>query len=269
MVLNNEIILNQQNLYTQTYLCNKNEPEFYYKIYDKNWTFVEFDHLSKQFIFLYWFETDGVSMIYVNNKSNMGCIKKTVIKYKKDKILGLGTDKLPLFSFGSTMCKIFSGPFEMDMIGVGHIKIIKNFNYDPSSKIKHFLDKINIQLREKFKDKYIQHNSYHYLMFFFRLLKKNNKYGMLISDSFLPVNLDEKNHYKFSIVFPMGVFSKNDKINITCGEGDYYNIILSFNLQYIKNLCIHNVKHFDAEQYDYHYLCYQDSTFKIMDNLII
>ncbi len=82
-------------------------------------------------------------MIYVNNKVDTGCVKKTIIDYKKDKILGLGSNKLPLFSFGSTCCKLKSKIFSGDVIGAGHIKIIKNFKYDPIYKIKSFTDKLS------------------------------------------------------------------------------------------------------------------------------
>lgn len=268
LITDNEIILTGKNLYIQTFLCNINEPDYYYKIYDKNWSFVEFDIINKQFLFLYWFEEEGVSMIYVNNKFNSGCVKKTIVKYKKDKILGLGSTTLPLFSFGSTTIKLKSQQFSQDFIGVGHIKIIKNFKFDEASKINLFRNKLSSQLINKFGDNYIEHNSYFYLMFFFRLLKnEKGKYAMLISDSYLPINLDENNKYKFSIIFPMSIFFKNNLLNITAGEGDYYNIILSFDPQFVKNLCKHNVKLFDADKYNYSYLLCQNGKFNIVDDL--
>ena len=93
------------------------------------------------------------------------------------------------------------------------------------------------------------------------------------SDSFLPLNSDS-NHadkYKFSLFFPMGLTwgdpQTKTRVIITAGEGDYYSVMLQFQLQQVVNLCtydISNLSEGNINGYDYFLLSYNGKTTEIV-----
>jgi len=159
-----------------------------------------------------------------------------------DIIDGLGSKELPMFSFGTPMVTTSNN----EKIGCGHIKIIINYNYT-NSKIKNFILKIKKKLNKKYGENYIEHISYMYLIYFFKLT--NNKTKMFISNAFLL--LKKKLKYKFSINFPMSINIKNNKLYLSYGYGDYYNMIAVFNEQKLLKFINHDVSNFNINNYNY------------------
>ena len=100
-------------------------------------------------------------------------------------------------------------------IAVGHIKIhsdLDKFKYKSDSNIQLFRENLYKDFKKYFNDKYIRHKGtnivpdcegYIYLPYFYILY--NNMQNMLISDAYLPVNLDINLDYRFSLIFPMAL----------------------------------------------------------------
>jgi hypothetical protein len=86
-----------------------------------------------------------------------------------------------------------------------------------------------------------------YLIYFFKLT--NNKTKMYISDAFLIIKKHLK--YKFTINFPMTINIKNNKIYLSYGYGDYYNMIAIFDEQKVLNFINHDVSNFNIDKYNY------------------
>lgn len=84
---------------------------------------------------------------------------------------------------------------------------------------------------------------------------------MKLSDTYLPLLLDQNiTEYKFSLIFPNGLErSDNDNIVVTGGDGDYYSVILEFNLKDVIDRCIHDVQNMDMQKYDYYIIANKDS----------
>jgi hypothetical protein len=240
-------IFSKQKFYFKNKLCDNNDCEHndcYYKKFDKNWAYI--DSIKDNFEFLNWFENGYVSNTLIHKKTGI-CNKNNIIEMKGDKIDGLGNNKLPMFSFGSPFIKIQSKSDELYCcIGAGHIKIITTILYD-NPNISDFFDKIK---KYQIDDKYIEHNSYIYLSYYIKLVKyKNGLYKMWISDGYLYI--DNKQDYKFSICFPMGIFEKDNKIIYSYGYGDYYNYLIEFEKQELLNNIIHDVSDFDITKYHF------------------
>ena len=258
VIINNKIIISKNlndiskteiNLYFNNKICNEsnkicNESNEYIKNYDKNWSFIDIIYINKikYFEFLNWYENGYVTITLVNYIRNQPCIKKNLIKMDGDIINGLGSNQLPMFSFGTPMITTINN----EKIGCGHIKIILNYNYT-NNKIKKFIAKIRKKFNKKYGEYYIEHISYIYLMYFFKLT--NNKTKMYISDAFLIIK--KKLKYKFSINFPMSINIKNNKLYLSYGYGDYYNMIAIFNEQKILNFINHDVSNFNINNYNY------------------
>ena len=176
---------------------------------------------------------------------------------------------MPKFSFSTPLVEIDKNKF----LGVGHIKIFINpdIKYVSGSKIERFRDTLEKYMSSKFHIKYIRHYGtgdcvgYIYMMYFYilevndaLLFSKNN---MFLSDAYLPINMKEKNvdsihdkDYKFSLVFPTGLCKDNNDVIVTCGEGDFYAIELKLNLSEVVDVCSHNVRDINMEDYGYYIL---------------
>ena len=88
------------------------------------------------------------------------------------------------------------------------------------------------------------------MCYFIKLIKyKNNTYDMYISDSYLFIDKNQK--YKFSIIFPMGLFEKNNSIVMSYGYGDYYTYLMEFNKEQLLKKITHNVKNFNINNYKF------------------
>ncbi len=248
--------------YFNIYLCNFKDENYYYKQYDKNWSFLDIidnNKLGKSFSFLCWFEKGYVTIINIQHDKDKyfvsKCIKYNIIEMKKDKIDGLGSDYLPMFSFGTPTINInLEKKVFYDRLGSGHVKIIRSKKYN-NNKLNQFKMKLEKYYDKFFSDKYIEHTSYMYLMYFFRIIKYDNlTYKMFISDIFLPLNMKEKDIYQFSIIYPMGLININNKLYVSGGYGDYYNVILTFGLDDVIKSCVHDIEYFDADSLNFNVL---------------
>ena len=248
-------IVHKYNFIFLNKLCKSDDNYInkYEKIYDKNWSLIDIITINKEkyFEFLNWYEKGYVTntIISINTKQ---CYKKNIIKMDKDIINGLGTDNMPMFSFSSGFIKIADNNnmkynnMEYCGIATGHTKLILSKKYN-NVNIDALLKEINEKLL--IMDNYIQHNSYIYMCYFIKLIKHDNKYKMFISDSF--IYIDMKKEYIFSICFPMGLFEKNDNIILSCGYGDYYNMLIEFDKQNLLNNIYHDVSNFDISNYKF------------------
>lgn len=224
---------------------NENLGLVFEKKYDKNWSFILFK--NNYFEFLNWFENGHVTITFID-KSSKCCYKRNIIKMEGDIIDGLGNNKLPMFSFGTAFININTDDKDIEFqgIAVGHTKIILTKLYDNENIKLLFNDINNLRLDES----YIEHNSYIYMCYFIKLIKyKNNTYDMYISDSYLFIDKNQK--YKFSIIFPMGLFEKNNSIVMSYGYGDYYTYLMEFNKEQLLKKITHNVKNFNINNYKF------------------
>lgn len=184
--------------------------------------------------------------------------------------------RTPGFSFTTPHIEIIENG-KRCWIGVGHTKIrnpSERYPYIPGSKVDMFRHNLHAQMFEKYGDKYKLHMGtgdapdcfgYIYLMYFYKLIDNgDDDYDMFISDSYLPLNLDNKynENYKFSLVFPMGIIKQNiegrDIIKVSCGEGDYYSIVLDFDFLDVMRSINKNIKTFDIVTYDYNLLLFKN-----------
>ena len=182
----------------------------------------------------------------------------------------------PGFSFTTPHIKITENG-QTCWIGVGHTKIknpIERFPYIPGSNVERFRYNLHTQMFDKYGDKYKLHMGstsppdcfgYIYLMYFYKLIDNgHDDYDMFISDSYLPLNLDDEynEYYKFSLIFPMGIILQNiegiDIIKVSCGEGDYYSILLDFDYNEVMKSINKNIKTLNIETYEYYLLLYRN-----------
>lgn len=171
---------------------------------------------------------------------------------------------MPKFSFSTPHIKINNNT----LLGVGHIKIYtsEDFKYVQDSNIEIFRKKLNLYMKSKFGNKYIRHlgtgncEGYIYMLYFYIIdIDAPEKNHMRISNGYLPVYLGEKTpdgiydrNYKFSLIFPTGLEKiNNDNIVVTCGEGDFYAIALTFNIYEVIDSCVHDIKNLDLRKYEY------------------
>lgn len=97
-------------------------------------------------------------------------------------------------------------------------------------------------------------------MMYFYIVNINNTVNnnsMYISDGYLPIYLSNyEDNYKFSLIFPMGLTKNEDKLIVTCGEGDYYSNVLEFSVNDVINLCKYDASNLDLTNYNYNIIGY-------------
>jgi len=128
------------------------------------------------------------------------------------------------------------------------------------------------ELKKIFKEQDKNHcYGFIYLLYFYILYKDENtgEYHMKLSDSYLPVNLSDKenNKYKFSLVFPMGIADCGEDILVSCGEGDFYSILLKFKIKNIIDACRHDLREINMDNYKFKYLVKKNNSFETQDYL--
>jgi hypothetical protein len=256
-IINNKIyipLFMDEPIYTTEFFYFKNKLcaglETYLKKFDKNWSLVDIIQQNdiNYFEFINWFENKHVTNTLINMKTGDG-IKNNIILMEGDIIDGLGNANLPMFSFGTPFLKIESTDENIYYTGIaaGHSKIIITKTYDNENIMK-FIN--NIYEKYGKLNNFIQHNSYIYMIYYIKFIKyKNNTYDMFISDSYLYIDINQQ--YLFSICFPMGVITKNDKYIISYGYGDYYNYMVEYDKNKLLKKIKHNVRHFDIKKYKF------------------
>ena len=252
----------------------------------------DFDSPPKTIIsYIHGFSGEGSYIITEKTKNNevINQEKIEIAKEKFKKHYG----RLPGFSFGTPVLYI-SLPERIDasdvMLGCGHTKIRNNpekYPYISGSNIEKFRETTHKDMRKLFGNKYKIHLGTGfpsdgelddcfgniYLLYFYILWKDSEgNYQMYLSDSYLPVNLGEKERYKFSLVFPMGIIKHNENnenyVLISCGEGDFYSIILKFRLDNIIKSCRHNLRNITMDNYEFKYLVKNsDGTFETKNEI--
>ena len=163
-------------------------------------------------------------------------------------------------------------------IGVGHTKIrnpAEIYPYEKHSKIEQFRYNLHNKMFSKYGDNYklnIGHGKapdncygYIYLIYFYKLIyNSEDDYDMFISDSYLPLDLNDntQTEYKFSLIFPMGIIKQKiegrDVLKVSCGEGDYNSIILDFDYSEVMKSIDKDIKSFDIRTYEYYLLLYKN-----------
>lgn len=221
---------------------------------------------------------------------------------------------LPFFSLGTSIAgsrgsngyesnlntsKIINKYNNKYYLGVGHCKILADSNRYPylqSSRIEIFRKNIYHDFKKKFGEKYIPHygstssvkvdkngvdiscNGYIYMMYFYLL--SIDLHEFLISDSFLPVYIDNKEtnqidkNYKFSLFNPFGIEIcckniDNDDYNVKiyAGEGDFYAVQLEFLLKDIVDIPYHNINNMDMRNYRYMLIIKKNDKIEIKERL--
>lgn len=249
----NKIIFGKNNF---KYICSYpfdipyKENNRYYKFFEKNWSFYKSYYDDKKelnLLFLNDYKDGGITYIKYNKNE---CKKDYILKYIGDYIPSNENEEIR-FSFGSNTISLRHNVF----LGVGHVKVyfkpkIINPKYQKLYK-KCFI--IHKSLRHVCKEKYKPHKNRMCFMYFFLLdLNSNSKYKFLISDAFIPIiNCD---NYVFSLIYPMTIIHKYDKYIISCGYGDYTNVLVSFDLNEIENMLLHDVENFDLKKFNFNLL---------------
>lgn len=166
----------------------------------------------------------------------------------------------PLFSFSTPLIEISINGKKIKL-GVGHSKIHANeHNYKYTSgsvNASNFREKLPIYFEKIFEEKYIGHqalqkcNGYIYLMYFYYFIEEDGELKFYFSDSYLPILISRELKYIFSLIFPVGLGVEGKNVYVTCGEGDFYNVLLSFDLDQVFDLCKYNISNYDGRGYDY------------------
>lgn len=251
------------------------------KLIGKNFSPISIDIKNYETKFFDWFYNNGIIIRYQSNTNRRSCgIKLIPSRHSVNgegshftqnindvKTFGVNYGVMPKISFGTPTVKIGIGLY----LGVGHIKIHSDeekYKYKPNSNIELFRSNLYYDMRSIYGDRYIIHKGtgrppncfgYIYMMYFYIYDEINNTFTM--SDAYLPINLNIKQeiNYKFSLIFPMGLVIDQRKVIISCGEGDYYSVILTFDLDDIYNLCRHNIYDINFISFQYYILAYYNN----------
>lgn len=184
-----------------------------------------------------------------------------------------------LFSFSTPILTIKHHDLEYKLT-VGHSKIHADsyYNLYRYGNAEDFRDKLYETYQRLFGDSYKAHfgssfsknhfcDGYIYLLYFCIFVNIDGTNKCLISDSYLPIDQGNDNQYKFSLVFPMGLSLENNKLMVSCGEGDYYTLLLKFDLDEVINSCVHDANRIDPSKYNFHLLSNSDSRSMGIDEL--
>lgn len=231
---------------------------------------VQINETTINFIYLLGF-VHGKFIIYIYTNDN---------KMNKFKVIPVsnifhynGTLLFPAISLGVTPIELSNNLY----LGVGHIKI-NNFSINEHSynleyindKVINIRKKIHSYMQNKYKTNYIIHARTGldcadkisfcvgsiYMLYFYLL--DINKGIIKISDAYA---FKGNKKYKFSVIFPMGMYIINKDLYITCGEGDYYAVEMKFNVDDIIKKCIYDCNNFDINKYNFHLFNSSDLVF--------
>ncbi|AUF82185.1 hypothetical protein TetV_093 [Tetraselmis virus 1] len=283
-----------KSLYNNAFLCPKpkfpDDNHFYFKNPEKNWSLI--NTTEDKLYFLNWFQGENVLGVSVPEQHRKHCRQFIPLTMKGDLLEGEPREgsKSSFFSFGTPSVSVsheFTKEFIKkwnsskkggksrslaekpdkirhviyDSMLVGHTKVGKA-NEKYNSEFQPTIDYVESTMK-KYGNKYRPHLTYDYFMYFMRIINVQLESGkkitkMFISDSFIPLNTkaEHKNKYKFSLVFPVGIIKKNNQVYVSCGEGDFYTTIMSFDEKGILDDCVHDVEFMDLSSYKYTILKY-------------
>ncbi len=200
--------------------------EDYVKHFDKNWSYVGQSPDGGRLLFLDWFYPDGVYGVWVPTASGrMGrCQKALLVPFRGDALPREGDARLPAFSFGSTTLRVGGGKAPMDALGVGHVKFSWTHMLAPQSPLYAQMAQLDQRMAARYGARYKRHYKSAYAWFWFRFSSKaGGKYGMTISDLWVPELADEGRPYHSLISFPVGLMRDGpDTLVLSGGLSDYY-----------------------------------------------
>ena len=233
----------------------------------------DFEDITNIFSDLIKIDQDRQQYKYLKKELKLQNIERNnlINDNRKAKIYG----KIPLFSLGTPFVKINDETY----ISVGHTKISTIDNDRFSENIKNFkkyIDDIAFIYNEN-KNPYETRFKYHlgtgsdcltgyiYMVYFILITVKNNQFKIQISDSFLPFSVNS-NYFKFSLFFPMGLLIEDNKLLVSCGEGDFYITLLEFSIDYAIKSCKYDIEEFVSKErykdYSYNVIVYDEITKK-------
>lgn len=183
----------------------------------------------------------------------------------------------PIMSFGTPLVK-----YGDVHIGVGHLKIHSDMVHHPyreGSTIDMFRKENFQYMDETYGTRYITHfgtktevgfcQGYIYVLYFY-VLTSNDKLeilddvlpvkrwtGMYISDAYLPLtdqqfpDLWYDSDYKFTLFFPMGLTLEDRTLTVSGGYGDYYTVLVEYDVDDVVRACRHDITTINFNDYDY------------------
>ena len=252
----------------------------------KNISIYRIDHAENKIYAFDWFYADkGIVILIYRMNENTKRLEfdrsKVVITFNENYPLsGEGstidnskdfkgnTGVLPHLSFGTPFIRIKNNIY----LGVGHIKIPNDYRlykYKDNSNIANFRKNIHENFENKYGKYYVPHYGsaafeddpcagYMYLMYFITYIENDindpSKNKFLISDSYLPLNLQsptEYEKYKFTLLFPMGILHENNEIIISGGYGDFDAALFKIETKEFEKLCRHDMSDLNMNNYEY------------------
>jgi hypothetical protein len=224
---------------------------------------------------------------YIEQKTELkGTEKITIDTYPNDDVTSEINKKIvPNMSFSTPSIKITKGGKDY-YLGVGHSKIINDnsVRYKEGSTIERFRTRLHEDMGRLFGNRYKAHygtnilrgpnrynqrqkieelpadcKGYIYFMYFTLLQMDERRFDdpnmkMFISDSFMPLNFnkeDDDKQYFFSLFFPVGIAQLDENVLITGGDGDYYNLNIELDLDFVIKSCVHDIQKMDFSTYQY------------------
>ncbi len=235
-------------------------PDLYYfmcdsktqKRFDKNWALLPVKTTpAVELQFLDKFGPKGLEVTTVRQgprgSTAARCTTKTAIRYGRDAIPFLRTDRLPVFSLGGPAIALPDG----SLLAVGHTKIPSTDQLAAGSYLEKFRATVHRTLEEG-PGTYVAHWRDIYLLYFIHL---DPSIGSgRISNSYLPRFVDPAAaglDYTFSLVFPMAAYLGSDPTHLEVfgGYGDHTCLIMRFDLDSVLAACCHAIADFNGGEY--------------------
>jgi hypothetical protein len=228
--------------------------------FDKNWAYlcdIRSRNGATRTIFLDWFLRRHVIVSEVSFKKDSdrsykkdldrsACQKKKFVPMREDAIDGLGLGDTAMYSFSTPFVKTADHVW----VAAGHAKLPLSQPYSKDSKIRQFMRETQTYLHSTYKERYVEHNSYMYLMYFIRVTWAGREWKVEVSDIFLPLSRQPDEHV-FSLVYPMSIYLERRRIIVGCGVGDFYAVLLEFRPSDFADIQFHDVSCLDVSKIDY------------------
>lgn len=246
---------------------------------------------------------DSEKMVYTHNGNLMVNIKYetefrlfpegSYINGDYKEILKSNHGITPKISFSTPYVEVYHKKYGLVYLACGSIKIDIDNKYKPDSNLEKFKTSLQNDMKKHFKQRFVEYESsitsktntecrkYIGMIYFYYLHSIDLK-GDTTSDAdifwsgaYLPFCLDKMgpiypydHNYKFSYVCPTGITkSCNNQIIVSCNEGEFYPIQLTFDIDEIMDLCIYDIKKTDMTKYQYKLLLQKKGITYIADRL--